>query len=204
MCNLYEYDMTEEDMRLLIEHYKLVGRNWSKITKVYPNYEAPVVVDRVVETMRWGFPPPPFVKAKATVQNMRNTKNAYWRPYLGRESRCLVPVTAFSEFDLAARRLRWFKRPDGKPFFFAGIWRTWTGNRGTKTAPNVGEHTLFAFLTTEPNKVVAPIHSKAMPMLLLDKAAIEQWLTGSDPEALELQRPAPDEAIMLIEEKKAA
>jgi putative SOS response-associated peptidase YedK len=64
MCNLYEYDMTEEDMRLPIEHYKLVGRNWSEITKVYPNYEAPVVVDRVVETMRWGFPPPPFVKAK--------------------------------------------------------------------------------------------------------------------------------------------
>ena len=35
MCNLHEYDMTEEDMRLLIEHHKLIGRNWSDVTKVY-------------------------------------------------------------------------------------------------------------------------------------------------------------------------
>jgi putative SOS response-associated peptidase YedK len=34
---------------------------------------------------------------------------------------------------------RWFKRWDGLPFCFAGIWRPWTGDRGTKKAPNVGD-----------------------------------------------------------------
>ena len=43
MCNLYEYDMTEEDMRLLMEHYKRIGTNWPGPTKVYPNMEAPVI-----------------------------------------------------------------------------------------------------------------------------------------------------------------
>jgi putative SOS response-associated peptidase YedK len=202
MCNLYEYEMTEEDMRLLMEHYRRIGRNWAEATKVYPNYEAPVIVERagerVPETMRWGFPPPAFVKSKAPVTNVRNVSKGYWRPYLGRESRCVVPVTAFSEFDQAQKRPRWFKRPDGKPFFFAGIWRPWTGDRGTRAKPNVGDHLLYAFLTTEPNSVVAPIHQKAMPVLLLDKAAVEQWLTGSDAEALELQRPAPEDAVLLV------
>jgi hypothetical protein len=34
-CNLYEYDMTEEDMQLLIEHYKRIRTNYSEPTKVY-------------------------------------------------------------------------------------------------------------------------------------------------------------------------
>jgi putative SOS response-associated peptidase YedK len=62
----------------------------------------------------------------------------------------------------------------------------------------VGDHLLFSFLTTEPNRVVAPIHPKAMPVLLLDHAAVEQWLTGGNVEAVALLRPAPDEAIELL------
>ena len=84
-------------------------------------------------------------------------------------------------------------------FYFAGIWRSWTGDRGTKAKPNVGNHVLFSFLTTEPNAVVAPIHSKAMPVLLRDKAAADQWLNGSDAEALQLQKAAPNDAIVLVE-----
>lgn len=208
MCNLYEYDMTAEDMRLLQEHYRLIGIEFSEAMRVpnaprqvYPNYEAPVVLDRdgarVVETMRWGFPPPPFVKSKAPVTNVRNVDKGFWKPYLGRASRCVVLTTAFSEFDQAQRRPRWFKRSDGKPFFFAGIYRSWEGDRGTKAKPNVGTHALYSFLTTEPNAVVAPIHPKAMPVLLLDPAAVEQWLTGSDADALALQKPTPDDAIKL-------
>jgi hypothetical protein len=40
---------------------------------------------------------------------------------------------------------RWFARSDGKPFFFAGIWREWQGDVGTIKEPNVGTHRLFAF-----------------------------------------------------------
>jgi putative SOS response-associated peptidase YedK len=45
--------------------------------------------------------------------------------------------------------------------FFAGIWREWEGNRGTKVAPDVGVHTVFSFLTTDASPDVAPIHPDA-------------------------------------------
>lgn len=70
--------------------------------------------------------------------------------------------------------------------------------RGTKAAPVEAEHLLFAFLTTEANSIVAPIHPKAMPVLLLDKAARETWMTGSLEEALALQRPAPENAVRIV------
>jgi putative SOS response-associated peptidase YedK len=209
MCNLYTYKMTAEDMRLLKGRYNLVGQDYLNVlstkndaTAVFPNYEAPVIrrrgQERVIEPMRWGFPPPPFARVRTTVTNVRNVGKGFWRPYLVRESRCVVPATAFFEFDQQLRKPRWFQRPDGAMFFFAGIWRPWTGDRGTKAKPNVGDHLLFSFLTTEPNQVVAPIHPKAMPVLLLDKAAVEQWLTGSSEEALALQRPAADDALELL------
>ena len=62
--------------------------------------------------------------------------------------------------------------PHGKPFFFAGTWMTWEGTRGTKKAPVTGKHELFTFLTTSPNKVVKPVHAKAMPVLLLTDATL--------------------------------
>jgi putative SOS response-associated peptidase YedK len=69
---------------------------------------------------------------------------------------------------------------DKRPFFFAGIWRPWTGDRGTKKVPNIGDHTLFSIMTTEPNAIVEPIHEKAMPVMLIDtgrcRAMVEGWL----------------------------
>jgi hypothetical protein len=32
--------------------------------------------------------------------------------------------------------------------FFAGIWREWEGDRGTKTNPLPGKHLVFSFLTS--------------------------------------------------------
>lgn len=53
--------------------------------------------------------------------------------------------------------------------------------------------------------MVAPIHPKAMPVLLLDNAAIERWLTATNDDALGLQKPAPDDALILHSaERKAA
>jgi putative SOS response-associated peptidase YedK len=57
---------------------------------------------------------------------------------------------------------------------------------------------LFAFLTTEPNAVVRPIHSKAMPVILTGREQIEAWLSAPNPEALKLQRPLPDDALRIV------
>jgi hypothetical protein len=93
---------------------------------------------------------------------------------------------------------RWFERADKQPFFFDGIWRPWTGDRGTRKMLNIGDHTLFSIMTTEPNAVVEPIHEKAMPVMLMTPDDVDQWLRGvSVNDAPKMQKPAPDDAIVI-------
>jgi putative SOS response-associated peptidase YedK len=83
-------------------------------------------------------------------------------------------------------------------FAFAGLWTPWRGVRGPKSAPVEGEHELFAFLTTQPNAVVAPIHPKAMPVILTIPGEVDLWLAADAPKALQLQRPLPDDALRIV------
>jgi putative SOS response-associated peptidase YedK len=80
------------------------------------------------------------------------------------------------------------------PSAFAGIWRPWTDMRKGET----GEHRLFAFLTTESNEIVRPIHEKAMPVILSEPKEWDTWLTGSVDDALQLQRPLPAERLAIV------
>ena len=60
-----------------------------------------------------------------------------------------------------------------------------------------GEHRLFAFLTTEPNALVRPVHAKAMPVILTGDDA-ETWLTAPVEVALQLQHPAPEGQLSIV------
>jgi putative SOS response-associated peptidase YedK len=53
-------------------------------------------------------------------------------------------------------------------------------------APLEGTHELFGFLTTDANTMVAPIHPKAMPVILTTPAEVERWLEAETPDALAL------------------
>ena len=93
----------------------------------------------------------------------------------------------------------WFALDDTRPlFFFAGIWRSWRGTRGTKANPVEGNHMLFSFLTTEPNAEVGAVHEKAMPVCLLTEQDRELWMQGEAEEALTLQRPALDGTLRVV------
>jgi putative SOS response-associated peptidase YedK len=108
---------------------------------------------------------------------------------------------AFCEYADAKPRKTpvWFARDESRPLFaFAGVWGRWRGLRGPKSAPIEGEHELFAFLTAAPNAIVAPIHPKAMPVVLTDPAAFELWLTAETQDALTLQAPAPVDALRIV------
>ena len=61
-----------------------------------------------------------------------------------------------------------------------------------------GEHTLYGFLTTEPNAVVRPIHSKAMPVVLTEPTEWNAWLEADIGTALELQRPLPADRLHVV------
>jgi putative SOS response-associated peptidase YedK len=124
----------------------------------------------------------PFKPGAGYGTNFRSLKIKLWRDWLDREHRSVVPATALSEPDRTTPKgavvWRWFERADKQPFFFAGIWRPWMGDRGTKKAPNIGAHMLFSIMTTGPNGIVEPVHDRAMPVILMTPDDVEQWLRG--------------------------
>ena len=46
--------------------------------------------------------------------------------------------------------------------------------------------------------VVAPVHPKAMPVILTTEADREAWMTAPAEEALKLQRPLPDGVLEIV------
>nr|USU31150.1 SOS response-associated peptidase [Methylobacterium sp. OTU13CASTA1] len=208
MCNLYSLVTSQAEIR---ESFGVsVDRtgNLPAMPGIFPDQRAPIVrVDangeRVMEMFRWGIPGPKQF-GEHPVTNVRNVKSPHWRPWLKPEFRCLVPVSSFSEYaDIKPKKTpTWFALDDARPLFaFAGIWRSWTGVRGTK-AENPDrieeEHHLFSFLTCEPNGVVGPIHPKAMPVLLTTPEEWSTWLAAPTEIALELQRPLPDAEMRIV------
>jgi putative SOS response-associated peptidase YedK len=137
--------------------------------------------------------------------NIRNTSSKHWTRWTGVAHRCVVPFTRFAEPDPASKveggRIpsAWFARDEGEPLmFFAGLWvRDWNCVRKVKEGLVTCD--LFSFLTTEPNRVVAEIHPKAMPVILRNGEEIETWLTAPWLEAKALQRPLPNDELVLLE-----
>jgi len=148
---------------------------------------------------RWGMPGPPQFGGQP-VTNIRNVASPHWRGWLSR-NRCLVPATSFCEYaDTKPRETpTWFAISEDEPLFaFAGLWTRWRRVRGPKSAPVEGEHELFGFLTTEANAIVAPVHPKAMPVILTTTEEFDLWLEGETVEALKLQRPLPYGTLRVV------
>jgi putative SOS response-associated peptidase YedK len=57
---------------------------------------------------------------------------------------------------------------------------------------------LYAFLTTEPNSVVAPIRTKAMPVILTTDEEFEIWLRAPALAAMALQRPLANGMLKVV------
>jgi putative SOS response-associated peptidase YedK len=111
-----------------------------------------------------------------------------------------VPFTSFSKNEHLPDGTRppvWFALNETRPLaFFAGIWTRWTSVRKVKEGETIND--LFAFLTTKPNKVVGAIHPKAMPVILTTPEEIDMWMGAPSEEALKLQRPLGDDALMIV------
>jgi putative SOS response-associated peptidase YedK len=200
MCNLYSLTKSQDAIRALFRVDADGLGNLPVMPGIFPDQMAPVLrrgaAGRELVMQRWGFPAPPGVTGGRPVTNIRNTASNYWRAWMAPRYRCLVPATSFCEYAGAKPALpHWFALAPDRPLFaFAGLWRPWTGTRGKIE----GEHALFAFLTTEPNEVVAPIHPKAMPVMLTSEQDFDIWLNAPAEAALKLQKPLPDERLFIV------
>lgn len=189
MCNLYRMNTNAQAIARLFAPLAGHQVNPTAFHDIVPNAEAPIVVGRAHQfrlgTMRWGWPP--FGQVKRPITNIRNLESPMWQQALEDPARrCLVPVTAFSEWsatpDSATGRKRkhWFGLNDTDLFAFAGLW--------TPTA----QGPRFAFLTCQANTVVGRVHPKAMPVILDTTESCLRWLVADSSDAARMQQPFAD------------
>jgi putative SOS response-associated peptidase YedK len=182
--------------------------NMPPLPGIYPDYAAPIVRNtgdgRELTMARWGMPSPLFAlqgkKSDPGVTNVRNVGSPHWRRWLGVENRCVVPFTSFAENEKLPDGRRppvWFAFGETRPLAcFAGIWTRWTSVRKVKEGETTND--LFAFLTTEANQAVGAIHPKAMPAILTTQDEIDTWMTAPIGDAIKVQRPLADDALMIV------
>lgn len=151
---------------------------------VAPRADVPVIAERhgerVLDVLRWGLIPS-WAKDTSIGDRLINargekltTSNAFKRAFERR--RCIVPADGFYEWQaIAGQRVKqpwFFRRRDGEPLAFAGLWEIWHDPGVGDDAPRVRTCTI---ITTSPNELVAPIHDR-MPVAL-PETAWDTWLS---------------------------
>ncbi|MBK4216147.1 SOS response-associated peptidase [Paracoccus caeni] len=203
MCNLYSNTTTQEAMRQVVKGMTDHAGNLAP-GQVYPDQLGAIIRhgDDGLELVkaRWGMPSPKFAlktERDPGVTNVRNLGSAHWRRWLGKDHRCLVPLTSFAEPKGKGKGNQWFASADDKPMFFAGIeLRDWTSVRKVKDGETTDD--LYAFLTCDPNAEVKAVHPKAMPVILTEPDEWEAWMGGIP--AAELQQPLQNGMLRLSDE----
>ena len=196
MCGLYSFRKSAAETRSLfayVETPEFPARDY-----VAPG--GPIAIVRLEQgerhfaLVRWGLVPSwvkdiqpgkPLINARGeTVLEKPSFRNAM------RRRRCLIPADGFYEWkgDVPGRKQPFHvRRPDQGLFAFAGLWEHWMGADGS-------ELETAAIVTTAPNAVLAPIHSR-MPVVI-EPADFAPWLdaaTVGAEEAAALIKPAPDD-----------
>lgn len=105
--------------------------------------------------------------------------------------RCIIPSSGFYEWEHNGNKKQpyYIQLADHSPMCLAGVWETWK-------APDGSEIETFAILTTESNKLVAPLHDR-MPVIL-HPDTFTLWLSHNlhDPQQLlSLYQPYPSERM---------
>jgi putative SOS response-associated peptidase YedK len=190
MCNFYRLDASSADIAVVFDAD--AGPDpWSG-GYVAPGRFGPVIAragrsgKKLLRPMHWGYPPPGQIDTVAAqagrwVANVRNLASPFWIGNLRHtELRCLVPATRFQLWSgsKGTKSQHWFGVPSQPIFAFAGIWRDLT------------DMPVFAFLTTDPNSLIAPAHPATMP-LILHPEDWDVWLNADWKDAQKLVEPFP-------------
>lgn len=201
MCNHYRLNARDIQLHKAWEKLSIPAAYSEMPPDIWPNRTG--LVGRIEEGaqiwegMVWGFPMTapgkrPGTTVKRHVTNVRNLTSPFWKATLARpQQRCLVPFSRFAE----PRGVRdpetntpaeyWFSIKSEPVAAFAGIWREVDGQK------------VYGFLTCEPNALVAPLHPKAMPVILAPED-YDRWLMTDYADACDMAVPFPSQ-LMTVE-----
>jgi putative SOS response-associated peptidase YedK len=182
--------------------------------KLAPTDRVPIVVQQPgsppqLVLARWGFIPhwwskPELPRLSFNARSEEAASKPMWRDAL-RSSRCLIPATAWFEWQhlhgatAAGRRPAVQKIPhaltpdDGRGFMFAGLWSLW------RSRPDAEPVATCVIMTTEATEQVRPVHDR-MPVVLAP-AAWSAWLDPAQTDgarALELLRANTVRAVTAV------
>jgi putative SOS response-associated peptidase YedK len=156
---------------------------------IAPGTDVPVIVaggtDRRCVSARWGLVPS-WAKDPAIGRRLINARaeTLTAKPAFGRlvaRKRCLIPASGFYEWTPVGQgRIPYYIRmQDDCLFAFAGLYDDWHDPAGQTV-------TTCVIITTEPNEVVRPIHTR-MPAILREGDE-EHWLAAHPLPAAEIAR----------------
>ncbi|GAP20182.1 SOS response-associated peptidase [Leptolinea tardivitalis] len=164
--------------------------NWEPRYNVAPGQPvlaATDAVSRKAEWLRWGLIPS-WAKDPAIGYKLINaraetlTEKPSFRQAF-QKRRCLIFADGFYEWQKPAfgkgkTQPYYFKRKDGRPFAFAGLWEIWQPDGEVEPIKTC------TIITTSANEVVSPVHER-MPVMLLKEDAWN-WVKGG--QGVELPR----------------
>ena len=175
MCG--RYTLTKP-LKAIKKHFEpiILSCDHSERYNISPGQNIPVVTttnsQRELKLMRWGLIPP-WIKNIKTTKPLINARSetvhqkpSFRDPF--HASRCLIPADGFLEWKTeGGKKFPYFIFLNQKDIFsFAGIWTKWCNQ-------NSLIHT-FSILTTQANKVLAPIHER-MPVII-KPSDYKSWL----------------------------
>lgn len=118
MCNRYRIEVEFDELWRVARPHRDMTNRANPTTEVFPDKPGPVVRnsrdgDRELINLTWGMPSPPTVtngKPDYGVTNVRNLDSPHWRRWTSVEYRCIVPWTAFCEYEdtKPKKTARWF------------------------------------------------------------------------------------------------
>ncbi len=188
MCGRFTHHLT---WRQIVGLYRLTQveppPGWRERYNLAPTQDAPVIRTRDGERecamLRWGLVPSwsKEPKAEYSTINARSetvaTKPTYREAF--RRRRCLVPASGFYEWraepGAKGKQPYYFRRADGEPMTFAGLWERW--QKGEAPALET-----FTIIVTSASEQVQPFHHRMPVILQTDQ--FDAWLEG-DPQILE-------------------
>lgn len=157
---------------MAIKTYRNVYPDWpARHINAFPKSTVSLIVSKedelVVEDKVWGYPVPWTKNPLVNTRIESALEKDLWRESLLKR-RCIIPTFGFFEphqsektiSEKTGKQIKQqyiFEKPDKSPLFIAGIYKD----------------DYFSMVTTEANKIMAPIHSR-MP-LLLNSNDLELW-----------------------------